>query len=156
MNSQVLFEAYSKNIQDDVESNASSESIPLLGRRPMRKGDGINCFILVLGILLFGGATIGTYLIHEQSIFSEIFTMIATFISNNLLDSPFPISVSFDLVERDVWGALEGLNHGPRLNKTLVKHVVIMHTKGPTCHSFTACNRLLRAMQVRIGILRVV
>lgn len=66
MTSQVLFDAYSKNIQDDVESNTSSESIPLLGRRPMRKGDGINCFILVLGILLFGGASIGTYLIYEQ------------------------------------------------------------------------------------------
>lgn len=67
MKSKVLFDACSKNIQDDVESNINSESIPLLGRRPMRKGDGINFFILVLGILLFGGVTIGTYLIHEQS-----------------------------------------------------------------------------------------
>lgn len=149
MKSQLLFDAYSKNIQDDVESNTSSESIPLLGRRPMRKGDGINCFILLLGILLFGGATIGTYLIRQQSTLIDLHYTITTNISNILLDRPFPISVSFDLVERDVWGALESVNLGPRLNKSLVRNVLIMHTKGPTCHSFTACNRLLRSMQVR-------
>lgn len=52
---------------NDNQQQHHCERTPLLGRRPMRKGDGINFYFLILGALLFGGTTIGVYLIYVQS-----------------------------------------------------------------------------------------
>lgn len=61
----------------------------------------------------------------------------------------FKINSTFDLVNRDVWGANETIPRGNRLQSTLVRHVIVFQTKGNSCNSFVNCVHFLRNMQVK-------
>lgn len=143
--------AKSTNIQNDVErGNCVDEKYPLLGHRPIQKANGINYGILGLFILLIGSVTIGQYLIHQQSkpqIEYSVFWNESKQFHSASSDS-FTITSTFDLVNRDVWGAKENIARGNQLNAENVRHVIVFQTKGNSCNSFLDCVQAMRDMQV--------
>ena len=55
-----------------------------------------------------------------------------------------------NLVEREIWGAVEnGIPRGQLLNSSQVFNVMIFQTNGNVCNSFKACTKEMRNMQLK-------
>lgn len=117
------------SIPNDRSSYISiNERTPLLGRRPTHQRSGINVGVLALGVLLIGGATIGTYLLIIE-------------------DRPYQTSYPFDLVYRESWNAADNINRGKKINSSLTQNVYIGHTGGRPCYKLEECVRIVKNLQ---------
>lgn len=60
---------------------------------------------------------------------------------------PWPISLIFDLVKREEWGAIS-LPTGKPLIHSNVMYILLYHTGSQDCNNFSECEILLKEMQV--------
>ncbi|GAB0101013.1 hypothetical protein DMENIID0001_171300 [Sergentomyia squamirostris] len=109
----------------------SDESTPLLSSSSRASGtSACSKHILeacAISVVFIVGITIGFYLL---------------IIEGEEPPSRFP----FDLIERTEWGA-SGQVQGPQLNRTLVDHVLVFHTRGERCEGSWKCGQVLRSLQ---------
>lgn len=134
----------------------SSERTPLLGNRQdnhrrltSAETTKVNVSVLLLGLILIGGASAGIYLLSQQSEKYNIFFLMSNNIVFSLVDKEYMIHFPFDLIERKFWGASD-FPGGPLLNHSFVTTIALFHTRGPMCYSMKTCSLVLREMQVWI------
>lgn len=100
----------------------------MLGKQQTRQRlIGVNIGLLLLGFLLIGGITIGSYLLVEDN-------------------RPWPVNYSFDYVDRTDWGAISTNNLTP-LNNSLVFQVLVFHTRGAQCKDLQNCGKIVKSIQ---------
>lgn len=64
------------------------------------------------------------------------------------LDAEWPVNFPFHLIDRNLWYNGNPFNNSSPLNTSHVSNVVLSHTRGDFCHSYSSCVDVISRLQV--------